>query len=833
MKPIRLLVIVCVILVGSSLANAFGPGVHMREGELTIQLLAEDNAEWAELLDAPLALPYVRLGSIAPDFHMLSDELNFGHAKGLSYHLIDGSEELDPRFRLFALGHLAHTGSDASAEVFFVSTLFSSAPLGMFDLFEGENRPVGRSEDIVEAYGDLILGDYDAVVDTLFDFYLEDEDAEARMDEIITWYCEMGGEYHAQTPDCALVLQQMKDRLSAADPILGGSGREQARELVNVLIGGTPDELVTLFTGGLLSSLLGQSFAPSEHFDVEAERFKNSVLLDLAFWELYDTDFVDLGPTLALEQLEHRGEGWPRYFGNALISGNIQSVLQSAPDLFDLQPGLHVDELTFHEEAGETITSATSAEAGDTLETQVRLFVSLPFDGSVRGVVRGDRPGLSTVADPVLGEATVTFSADPRDYITEPRTELTIPFTAETEDLLGYYVELLVGDETRPWFTTNWDSVWQTGELDLDWDVYQANFGTYGHWPSSLPIEGATDNLGSLFAKAIVFPNGPGIEGLEVALLDQLDPALTASNGIAVFDRLEPGPVYLRTTANGDYSAAGPIDVDIVAAEASWPVFAVEAVPRFLDLDPYLNVNDCLDIRWNLDAFGDQADDFIAEVSSSAGEPVLTEVSVGTAGHSSLCPEGGLDDGLEFVVSLRAIYPGDLSGLSTDSDVVLVDASGPELGEPNVDLADLEVGCYYDRPNSYRFNLSTTVRDPHSEVVSVVLTIGEETWRAELPEVGLSGSRVHPIDFSVEAGLVRSGQAFALSATNAAGLETILEELSLPTWEEATPCPDDEPDPIEPGCSAVGPTSRSVWMCFWVLMFACRRQRRGWMLRRP
>ncbi len=827
MKSIRLLVVVCVMLSGP-VVSAFGPGVHMRESERTLQHLAEESDEWAELVEAPLAVPYLRLGSISPDFHMLSDELGFGHAKGLSYYLIDGSEELEPRFRLFALGHLAHTGSDASAEVFFASTLFASAPLGMFDLFEGENRPVGRTEDIVEAYGDLILGDYDAVVDTLFDFYLEDEAAEARMNEIISWYCEMGSEYHSLETDCALVLEQMKNRLSAADPIVGGAGREQARELVDVLIGGTPEELVSLFTGGLLSSLLGQSFAPSDHFELEVERFKNSVLLDLEFWELYDTDFVDLGPSLAIEQLEHRTEGWPRYYSNALISGNIQSVLQSDPDLFDLQPGLHVDELTFHNSSGEALTIATEAVAGDSLEAHVRLFVGLAFDGTVRGVVRGDRPGLSTSDDPVLGEASVTFSATPHDYATEPRTDLVIPFTADTEDVLGFYVELHVGDEPRPWFTTNWDSVWQTGELDLDWDVYQENFGTYGHWPSSLPVEGASSDLGSVFAKAVIFPNGGGIEGLKVSLSGVETSVNTAPNGVSVFDGLEPGAVYVRTAANEDYAASGPVSTAVAAGQATWPVLAVEAVPRLLDFDPFLNVNDCLEIRWNLSAFGDQADDFVAELRMPGGEPLLGEASVGKAGHTSLCPERGFEDGLEFTVALLAIYPGDLRGLESESEVVLVDASGPEITEPDVDLADLELGCYYERPNSYRMELSTTIFDPHSEVVSVVLDIGEERWRADLPEGGLDTSEGHPITFSIEAGQVRSGQALTLSASNAAGMETVLDNLNLPSWDNPSPCPDNDPDPIEPGCAVAASSLSGVWpgLVFGLLLVALRRSRR-------
>ena len=79
------------------------------------------------------------------------------------------------------------------------------------------------------------------------------------------------------------------------------------------------------------------------------------------------------------------------------------------------------------------------------------------------------------------------MDVDPHDYTVVPRTVLEVPFFVEEEDVLGYGLDLYVGEATLPWMTTRWDRIWGIEELDLSLPIYTENFGTYGHWPPSLP----------------------------------------------------------------------------------------------------------------------------------------------------------------------------------------------------------------------------------------------------------------------------------------------------------------------------------------------------------
>lgn len=136
--------------------------------------------------------------------------------------------------------------------------------------------------------------------------------------------------------------------------------------------------------------------------------------MDRELWNLYEAAFTEVGPALTLARLATGDTGWPNYDGNAIICGNLQSVLASAPEHFSMRSGLHVSELTFVDEAGQPVSEAT---VGARYVAQVRLFSALPFTGTLTGVVQADAPGLSADGEP-LGAAWCC-SADLGDLMTK------------------------------------------------------------------------------------------------------------------------------------------------------------------------------------------------------------------------------------------------------------------------------------------------------------------------------------------------------------------------------------------------------------------------------
>ena len=234
--PASLLVAASLLLVAGPAARGFGPGVHGREAARMMELLAAGDASWAELMETtPLAGSHLHLGAISPDFEYMTSSLPALHGKALSYHLLDAAADQPAGFRLFALGHLAHNASDASSEGFVTPTLFAGAPVGVFDLFAGQ-APHKESEGIVEAFGDLLLGDWHSVVDVLFDVWVDGPEAQARLAEIFGWYCETSAAHLGKAVDCATAYAELGDMLGMAEGILGLMDREEAKEFVDDLL---------------------------------------------------------------------------------------------------------------------------------------------------------------------------------------------------------------------------------------------------------------------------------------------------------------------------------------------------------------------------------------------------------------------------------------------------------------------------------------------------------------------------------------------------------------------------------------------------------------------
>ena len=515
------------------------------------ELVSSGDTLWASFLRHPFALSYIRLGAISPDFQWAISSLGFGHSLELSYFLLSRAiEEESPEHALFALGHLAHISSDASCETFLTPTIIGSVPLGMTDFIEGYDDALGESEGIVEGYGDLLLGDYDGIVDILYDFWFDGEEAKRRGREIFLWYCQTGSEFFHDQVDCNEALLEFEALLGRGEDFLGNLKRQEAKDLVHSLLSLPIESLMDLAMGGALSALIGDMAKPTPWAREEAQKVLQTALGDPIFWRsLYENHFEDLAPTWTLERartqiLSH----WPERSNNAIICGNIQSVMQFLPDSYHIEPGLIVDGVWWEKEDGTRLNAVSIQDEGKRLFVRIRLFSALPYSGKIKVVVRLDKHGLDNSFDEVLGEKYVDVIFDPFSYVHTNRLEVLCPFIVKVSGAKGFYVEVFGVDKEKPLFTSSWDKLWQIDALNLFSPLYTNNFGTYGHWPPSLPIVDALEGFATLFVLVRSAKDGLPIENGWVQLEGEAF-SRTKKNGVAILDLLVPGTKVMKVGA--------------------------------------------------------------------------------------------------------------------------------------------------------------------------------------------------------------------------------------------------------------------------------------------
>lgn len=783
------LLLVCPLLRPTA-APAWGPAVHIREADRAIELLVAENPEWQPLIDeTPLGRSYLRVGSIAPDFQWLVSSLPFGHSKGLSYHLIENAPSDRPEFKLFAFGHLAHNVGDANAEAFFGPTVWSTNRLGVFDLFtESTEDGRGETETISEGFGDVVLADWGPVIDLLYDFVLEGDDSLRRQRELARWYCETGREYERRPVDCDRVVLELGQALGGATSVLGSLDREGGKGFLRLLFDKPLPELARSYVNGTFTDLLGVSSPASPRQRTEFQRLLASPIVSPAFRELYDEFFADLGPTWAVGHLTSRNDGWPGYDGNAIRSANHQSVLQFLPRRYASGRGLTVDDVTYRSEDGAVLGSVGDDRLGRPLVARVQFYGTMPLQGTVRGVVRKDRAGFSPAEDEVLGSAEIEIDIVPPDYSDVPRLQFEIPFVADGEGALGYYFELYLNDDERPWYTSSWDELWSVEELPLVWNVYRNHFGTYGHFPRSLRRTNPDTDLGSLFVAGRFAPYDAPVPGLTVELPGLGLTSATASSGLARFDLLPAGPQEVEVRL-ADGSLLQSSVVEIVAGGETW-LDATAALPASVRAPAFVGQR-CLAFEWDFlsvpSGVSASANAFL--IDAATGESLSpSPARIGNSGRGEVCRD--VADGRDVAVRVEARFDGGATR-SGRSAAVRVDTSAPQLGA--VSLTPKEELACGNSAESRTWLVRLPVTEPHSPLASVRWEMaGREVLALEAEELGTEAGE-REIEFPVST-TSEGTQTLQVTVSNRAGREATVA-VELPAAEACSPTPTASPSP--------------------------------------
>jgi len=772
-------------------------------------MVVESHPEWAGIADAPMALSYIRFGALSPDFQNAIPELKFGHSYNLSFHLLEKAKEAAPLYQWFALGHLSHVSSDASCHGFLVPTIFSAAPLGMFDFLMGGDDALGESEDIVESFGDMITGDWDALVDVMYDFWLEDEEAKDRAREIFMWYCEEGASFHNMPTDCDQALETLEGKLASAEKFLGGFDREQAKELVLALVEQPLDLLIDLFSIGTMQEMLGEKGEPTPWMHDEMERMKQTALVDPSFWEIYDQYIAMLGPAFTMDRLEMQSAGWPIiHDAPAIVCGNIESVMRFLPEEYDVVTGMIVDEIKWLDSGDNVIQSVGSADAGQTIRASVWFFSSIPFDGVIRGVVRKDRPGFDNGSDEVLGETIMPVTIEPIEYVVNPRSRLEIPFSVDLEGALGFYLELYAGDSDGPLFTTSWDRIWDEVEgLDIGSPLYTNYFGTYGKAYSSLPVDDPQSKPSVLFIRAVTAPAGSGVDSALAIVKENGATDVTGENGIAVFSNLSEGTWTVSICADG-YKAGDTVVATLTPMEEKWIDVQLHVIPDVDVPASWWPGGKCLPFKWNATAFEDQVEEFIAwAVFEGLGEP-QQYVDVEFKGEGKVCFEPAAQDGTRVKIGLKARYVDGTFGVDGFSREVVIDGSPPVVTD--IEVAVREDASCVKNPEFLQdvppLDVSVMFVEPHSPLDAVEWKVGDIEWQEADWTLEDLGSGTGIIRFGVELEGVAAGTLLMTRVTNAAGRGVESGPVPLPGLDETHLCPVAEIGSVD----AAGPPDETV-----------------------
>jgi hypothetical protein len=555
------------ILVLLAALSSFGPGVHIREADLALSMKAAADPAWAADAEAPDALLYLHMGAQGPDLENVLNSVTFGHSRQLGYHLLEAAMPLDAQHRLFALGHLAHNCSDDSADPFVVPTLFSGAPLGPFDLMPGDDHAEGESQGILDIFGDLVVGDWNAVVDLGWYFWLDGPEARQRMLDLTAWYCAQCETYYAMSLNCDAVAADLQQLGDMAAGYLGDMDKAAAKAMVKLTLGGTNlKPAAELAFGGLLHKLLGEEYIPTPEQKAEKERLLAGPLGSRTYWNETYNKVATLGPSFLQDELTARPDDshWPIYTGRAIISGNLVSLLRHLPALYTVQQGLVVDRLRWLDTEGNEVASLSPDAPPDTMRVELRLYSTLPIDAPLTLRVVKDSPGLADAANEVLAQQDFQLTVDPEHLVLHERPVIELTFHPQPDNAVGFCAELLLPPSDLPAFTTCLDPLVGSGLLPFHRPLFHGNFDTYGKWPPSLALVGRPEADGRVLVHVKALADGSDLSGARVCLGQRC--GTTLSVGLVALDA-DQGPGQLEISAPGylpatlDFTQTGRLQV--------------------------------------------------------------------------------------------------------------------------------------------------------------------------------------------------------------------------------------------------------------------------------
>lgn len=803
--------ILALLPLASILLMGAGPGIHVRESDRLLDQLRTSDPVWEERAQLEKAAVYLHLGAISPDLDWASNELTFGHSRGLFYHLLDKAlEEQNDLHVLFAAGGIAHQATDALWESFFTPTLMASAPLGMFDLYGDVGNNRGEAETITEGFGDLVLGDWHSIVDILFALWLDSDEAKAEAIDLISWYCEGGKEYFGYDTDCSVVQTELAEKLSMAEDYVGFMTYAQAQSMVDILIDQPLTDLADTAVGGGLTSFLGEVGEISPWATVDLERFKASPFCNSEFWNLYN-DMDHLGPTWAFRYVTQRlSKSFPGWEPDAMASGNIRSIMAFLPDLYTVNPDLTLRSLEWTDPQGSPLPSVAPGQSATQAQVSVQLYVARDFHHSVRGVVRKDAPGIDAEPGEIVGEALVQIDQDPLDYTTDDPVTLTVPFQTDTSEAVGFYLDIYVDDEAGPTYTTNWDHLWLIDDLDMSRPIYTQNFGSYGFWPASLPISPLAPeyNPSTLLVKVRQKPFGPALQDATVAVVPKDSPGApwmgtTSANGVAVFDWLASSVDYLVSVTSDDplYSPVDQTVIQLKPGEKPWLVFEVDRKVSFLDVPAWFDPTKKLELSFDANAFFGQTYNFEIRGLDELGQP-LTETFYFTIGDVMLDNWPALPDGSTVFVEVLPVYVTSEAGIAGLSQAIGVDSSPASVSQTALEVVDLTPCLPRDGSTTLPFFpqslLVAQAVEPHSPIqaslacdnaaIDVPVTVE--------PEGQEEGTYLLSVTLPANVCTTSQGSSGKLElwVTNGPGLVTKLQVTNRSIWDEERLCPAIEPE---------------------------------------
>jgi hypothetical protein len=490
------LLALAMVLVVSSVAQAYGPSIHMREGDRYIELCETAGLPGPE--HDPILLNeqrrFVLLGSIFPDIaRVLEDSLVASgkidetvvdpHNRHFNYFLLqdalDNFYPNEPWKVAFAAGCLIHNTGDLVAQGMLTQHMAVRGWTGEMDVFPGsfDDHPGGEIEALVEGGLEFKQPAFEYYLGMAAIFLISSQgraELSAAVDYYMTAYAGYFGLSVASKRSAVAKVRYILADIANRIPYHGSSPAmyEFAR---------------SGFTRIPASAALIDA--------AELQRVLQGPAGTQEFWDIYfDEGYYDLSPTIMLGFEPGQGyfDLFPNWNGRMMQSGANLSLNHYLPKTLAPEDGRFLWNLTWkNDDTGQGVTSI-SATAPPSSVTVELTFYDVP--GRTQ---RSDYVTLAVRSDDKAGAMVVWESAevgvDPWTYDVNDMTSFSVTFDpgpAVAAGTKGFFVELYHG--TAPvvarYFTTDWSVYEQITEIDMTKAAYTNNYSTYDDWPYSLKV---------------------------------------------------------------------------------------------------------------------------------------------------------------------------------------------------------------------------------------------------------------------------------------------------------------------------------------------------------